>query len=153
MPAAFVREERPTKSRRPTRSTSPPFERRRLRRGERRAIAGQRRGNRRHLAAPRRSARPRHERDLVEHDGDVLDEAAVRVRRIGRKLDDLEAQRAQQIRVGRVLRPGAPDVDRLARAEGELAARERGRDAPHQLRCRPSRRARPLPRYSSARPS
>ena len=67
------------------------------------AESGERRLDGRDLGPPRGRPRHRQERHLVEDDGHVLDEAAVRQGGVGRQLDDLEAERAQEVAVGRVL--------------------------------------------------
>jgi len=83
------------------------------------------------LAPPRRRPRHREEGNLVEDDGDVLDEAAVGEGGVGRQLHDLEAETAEEPDVGGVLGLGPAKVDRLPLEVGQLAAEKRRGDAPH----------------------
>jgi hypothetical protein len=90
------------------------------------AVLGERGLDRRPLAAARVGAHRREHRDLVHRHGVVLDEAAVRKVGIAGQAQDVEAEGAQRVAVGAVLIDRAPEVDRLALQERQLAARERG---------------------------
>ncbi len=81
------------------------------------------------LAPARRSARPRQDGDLVEHDRDVLDEAAVGQLRVGFELRDAQAEVLQEAHVRAVLGHRPRVVDGLALEEGQLAAGDGGGDA------------------------
>ena len=82
-----------------------------------------------HLAAARRSARPREHGDLVEHDRDILDEAAVGQLRVRVELHDAQAEALQEAHVRAVLGHRPRVVDGLALEEGQLAAGDGGGDA------------------------
>jgi len=77
----------------------------------------------RRLGATRRRSGARDDGDLVQNDRRVLDED--RVRQLGRSRhpDDGGAERTQQVFVGRMLRRGTGDIDRLAREMGQFALR------------------------------
>src|SRR5579862_9242852 len=87
------------------------------------------------LAAPRLGARMRNDGDLVEHDGDVLDEHRVRHLIAGREPHDRAADLLQRLLVGTVLAPRRLDIDRLAREMRQLA--------PHDGRAEIARESHP----------
>jgi len=59
-----------------------------------------------YLLETRRLARVGDQGDAVADDGDVLDEDAERRVLVGRHLDDVDVELAEELRQGQVLRPG-----------------------------------------------
>ena len=85
--------------------------------------------HRRRLAPARGRARAREDGDLVEHDRDVLDEAAVGKRLVRLDPNDGQAQVFEEPLVRGVLRDRTRIVDGRALEERQLAAGDGGGDA------------------------
>ena len=97
-----------------------------------RAMARQFVGDRRRLVTPRHRPRPGDDRHLVEHDGRVLDEDAIRHLGTAPQANDVIAGIGDRHFVCGVLPPRPIDVDRDSCDVRQLARRERGADFSRQ---------------------